>query len=129
MIKKIDKALNPISLGDQTTGMAWDAYPPEFLGGACSCRQPGGAGDQPECSVSLLSLSRGDSQLGCSLAGLEAKAIAMQSDLGSNPNGFCMNSHFIQMKEGPGQDCHLVAWGWAQKQVGYWNLRHFDFQS
>lgn len=38
-----------------------------------------------------------------SLAGLGAKAITMQSDLGGNPNWFYMNSHLMQIKAAPGQ--------------------------
>ena len=44
------------------------------------------------------------------------------------PIGFCMSCRFILIKEGPGQGGHLVAWGWGQKEEGYWNPRHFDFQ-
>ena len=64
---------------------------------------------------------------GGSLAGLEAKAITARSDLGGNPNWFCMSSHFIQIKERPAQGGHLLAWGWGQKEKGYWNPRHLDF--
>lgn len=90
MIRKIAQALNPISLGEPAPASNQRGLETSQGVQYHSCHSPDAA---PEVTCSWR----------WNLAGLGAKAITAQSDLGGNLSWFCLSSRFIQIKSGPVQ--------------------------